>query len=660
METWLTTEQVAEMLEITARAVRKKIENSELAVKPEKAERGGGRGGVRLLIALSSLPPEAQQKYLARINIAVPSEPDINETEVEAVIYSTAPPWARQKADKYLVVLKAAEGMKGNELRDFIEVWNREHPGFKTSYQSVLRARKIYEHQGISGLLAQYGKNQGETIVRDDWFKYFKTAYLKEGAPSLYSCWVLTLGWARTTEPDLAPESFPSQNAFLYRLQREIPESAIYLARYGQKKWNRKYGFYIDRNYDSITAGECWVSDHAQVDIAVKLPGPAGKIKYVFAWITGWRDFKTGKWLGWLYHAEAPNSDHIFQAFYRAASRYGVPKYILIDNGKDYRCRDFAGGRRTIKVQIDEAKTTSMVGALGITPMYALPYNAQTKPIERDFNTFKGWFSKHMPGYRGGNIVERPEKLNHEVKTGAISEFSEAENAIERFIPEVINRMPSFGKLEGRSRDQAWDEGRCEINKVSTEALMLFCMRTSRSCTIGRNGIRDSELQVTYWAEWMHPLKGTKVYLRRDPQKYQEAWVFNEKDEYLGRALLAEQVAAIARNDIEKKQLKKAVATKKRDEKIAKSYIEGLHAPSTSEIITHMSAGIEAVNQLRGYVPEERPEPLIRMANTEMDKVIIKDRQMQRTGTEDLSALVGSLFVPERRIIHLFESDKDD
>lgn len=658
METWLTTLETAYLLNISVRAVRKKINDSQFEVKQEKASRGGTNGAC-YQIALSSLPPDVQRKYWEQTMGELP-EPEINESEVESEIYAAAPEWARKKADKYLPLLQASAGLKGQQLKAFIKSWNLKHPDLKTSYQRVVDARKVYEEQGIAGLLAQYGKNRGTSKARDDWYEYFYNAYMKEGGPSPYSCWLRTFGWARIKEPNLDLENFPSPRTFLYRLEREVPESAIYLARNGPAAFNRKYGCYIDRNYDSIAAGECWVSDHAQIDIAVK--NPNGKTKYAFAWVTAFRDFKTGKWLGWMVHAEDPNSDHIFQAFYRAAREYGIPKYILIDNGKDYLCRDFAGGRRTVKVRVDEAKTTSMVGLLKITPMFALPYNAQTKPIERDFLRNKEWFAKHMPGYRGGNVVERPEKLKDEIKSGAIMDLAELVALFDRFVLEVVNQMPRSGKLKGRSSDQAWAEEVREINKVTADALKLFCMRTSRPVSIGKNGVRDSELQVTYWGEWMHPLKGakTKVYLRRDPQKYQEAWVFRaEDDEYLGKALLAEQVAAIARNDVEKNDLKKAMARKKRDKKIAQSYIEGINAPAPSDIITHYAAGVQAVNELRGYQPKERPEPVTRLANTEMDKVIIKDRQMQRTGTEDLSALVGSLYVPERRTIHLFESDKE-
>jgi len=86
--------------------------------------------------------------------------------QIEARIYSTAPAWARRKADKYLAVLNAAVGLKGRRLKEFIRTWNQKHPQFKTSYQRVLEARKTYEEQGIAGLLAQYGKNRGRTLKR--------------------------------------------------------------------------------------------------------------------------------------------------------------------------------------------------------------------------------------------------------------------------------------------------------------------------------------------------------------------------------------------------------------------------------------------------------------------------------------------------------------
>jgi len=52
-----------------------------------------------------------------------------------------------------------------------------------------------------------------------------------------------------------------------------------------------KFGSYIERDYSNIKCGKVWVSDHAQIDVAVF--DPEGNV--VFPWVTAWRDYKSGK-----------------------------------------------------------------------------------------------------------------------------------------------------------------------------------------------------------------------------------------------------------------------------------------------------------------------------------------------------------------------------
>jgi hypothetical protein len=78
----------------------------------------------------------------------------------------------------------------------------------------------------------------------------------------------MTLGYARQFE-DIQIKIFPSWWSFIRKLENEIPEQAIYLARYGRQAWNKKYAKYVSRDYSDVAAGSFWVSDHAQIDIAV-------------------------------------------------------------------------------------------------------------------------------------------------------------------------------------------------------------------------------------------------------------------------------------------------------------------------------------------------------------------------------------------------------
>ncbi|MBI3584008.1 MAG: transposase family protein [Nitrospinae bacterium] len=591
----------------------------------------------------------------------------LSDKEIDNEIYSSAPEYQRSRADKYLQIIRASEELIGEELKRFISGWNQENPEFRTSYPRLIDARNQYRESGISGILSKYGKSAGKTIVKDEWHELFKSLYLTEGRASLESSWRKVFGYAvkKETDPCLKPagagislENFPSPITFLRRLEREIPESSIYLSRYGEQAWNRKYGNYLDRDYSNILSGECYVSDHSQVDVAVILKNS----KIVFPWITVFRDFKSGKWLGWVHHPESPNSDHIFQAFYYAVKDWGLPTDIIIDNGKDYRCKDFAGNRQYFqRVEVNKNSTITMLALLKITPHFALPYNPQSKPIERDFLKNKEWFSKQMPGYRGGNVKERPEKLKDEIKRGDILTWDEYKERMDGFISDILNKTPSNGKvLMGRCPNELWEKEHKEKRVISLDALKLFCMRTSNDLTIGRNGVRDSEMGCFYWGEWMAGMKGTKVYLRRDVKVYQEAWVFKaDTHEFIEKAQIAELSPALARNDIERVKVRELIASKARVKKIEKSFVETKDKPTPQEMLMYGAAGVEAINKYRGYNPDERKGVKVkRLANTAMDKVVLKARQMEEVGRVDIFS-IQSLGVKKERIFQ-FECDKEE
>ena len=83
------------------------------------------------------------------------------------------------------------------------------------------------------------------------------------------------------------------------------------------------------------------------------------------------------------------------------------------------------------------------------------------------------------------------------IERGAILAMYHADEAI---IVNVLNKMPSKGKnLQGKCPDELWAEEFKTKKVVSKNALKLFCTRVSKTFTIGRNGIFDSELNITYW-----------------------------------------------------------------------------------------------------------------------------------------------------------------
>lgn len=606
-----------------------------------------GKGGLQWEVSLVSLPSDAQVKYWAEQN--VPAAPVCSEDvkEHESQLYNEAPDYNRRKADKYRALLLATENLRGNALKDEIERWNASNPEFATSYRSLMRIRKDYAERGIESLLGAYGKTRNRALSVEQLgefgercFEYFKSIYLSQSAPTAQQTYYATRGYGielyaklNTGDVSAFDTQFPSQATFTRKLERELGESAIYLARNGWDAWNRKFGNHLTRDYSNVRAGEIWVSDHHQLDVLCTAPD--GSLKR--AWLTAWICMKSHKFLSYELALGAPNSDRIINTFADGIESYGVPQDILIDNGKDYRAKDFANGRHTVKINIDETRARSLTGQLGVKVHFALPYNAQSKPIERMFRYFTEWFAKRIPGYTGRNTVERPaEQLEKQIERGEILSFNQVRDLLHFFVEEIFNQAPSSGKNhQGQSPNQLFQTEYPGLPRVRTESLALLRTRVSGERRIGRNGVRDAETDDWYWGEWMEPIKGRKVYIRRSPNKWQEAFVFDAAtDEYLGMARLgAWTTPVLAGTDVERENLRAVARRKNQLLKATKALAAAQQQVSPQEQLRHLALGLGTT----GNIAVERSNVTIL---TEMDTAYDSEMQYRATGTHDLSAIL--------------------
>lgn len=212
---WITLDKACSLLNLKPKTVKEKCRLGSFIYKIVQKNRKN-----YYYIKFESLPITIQRRYLK------------DEYPV-STIYGEAPRWARNQVDKYLSIIKDTEYLRGTKLKSFIDNWNADNPDYTTSYPSVIKMRRRYYSHGIDGLLARYGSNSGRSSVNNKYYTYFKNLYLIEGAPSLRSCWELTLGYA-LRESGISRVDFPSHKAFKRKLEREIPKQSIYLARYGE------------------------------------------------------------------------------------------------------------------------------------------------------------------------------------------------------------------------------------------------------------------------------------------------------------------------------------------------------------------------------------------------------------------------------------------
>ena len=176
-------------------------------------------------------------------------------------------------------------------------------------------------------------------------------------------------------------------------------------------------------------------------------------------------------------------------------------------------------------------------------------------------------------------------------------------------------------------------------------------MRTSRNFTISRNGIKDNELGITYWADWLISKTGLKVYLRRDVQNYKEAWVFKlDNEEFIGKVTAVRAVAALHAETVSKEEFKAAMSNKKRNLKVAKAYIKQTREIPIEEQCENYKTAYSSI--------ERSSKPKIsKIANTNMDKAIRKSKEMEEFGKQDLKMFIDNLPV-EEETLYLFETDK--
>lgn len=608
-----------------------------------------GRGGAQYRISVNILSHKSYVKYFGgNENQALidASETDTTQLENDIAIMRGISNVEREFAYKWVNIIEETKEYTRSELEQYCKEKRLKNPNEKISVSNIYEKRRAYQVNGITALIPNWGKHlSGNSRVTDPLYNRFKSHYLTEGGLSAEMCRDAVIGFARRFSPDIDISKFPSADSFMYRLRKEIPKHAIELRRRGYMYYRKKYEYFIPRDWSGIAAGKAFVSDHHKFD--VRVINEQGKV--VRPWVTAWRDIRSGIFVSFLVHEDDCNSDHIFYTFATAIEKHGIPDYAYMDNGKDYKVHDFAGKPAT-KIDKDdfEEKSRSLLSELKVQAIFALPYNAQAKPIERDFTNVKNMFCRFLRGYTGGNSTEKPEVLKMQEKTGNLISLSFFKELFSRWLSEYYHqRKFSYGEYKGLSRAEVYNKFRGNVRSISSDSLSFLLMRTSKEFTIGRDGINDNSLGVplVYWAEEFYSLKGLKVYLRRHLDRYDTAWVFDaETNALVCKACLSTKIPGIAESTVDKQKVKDAGARKRRDVKVAKLLSQADSQPDEFITIENLCNSQEAVSL-------DIPEPNV-IQTTAHDKALQEHKKQEK---QHIHTHLNSFVIEkkERKLYHL-------
>lgn len=223
----------------------------------------------------------------------------------------------------------------------------------------------------------------------------------------------------------------PPSYAWVRKYVKAVPRGERALAIEGKKKFTDLFKTFTPRDYRDLEALEVVCGDHMMADVwvSVCVETADGRRRHIVVrpWVTSWQDLRTG--LVWGYHVSfRPNTDTAIAAYMNGVRTWGAQppgSWRYVDNGKDYRSKKMNGQLIQIHnvvetpdepdlfVYVDSEICSSMADDLALKTMFADPYAAWQKVIERTHGDFHKLEMRHFwgRGYCGPTPEKRPDNV---------------------------------------------------------------------------------------------------------------------------------------------------------------------------------------------------------------------------------------------------------
>ena len=546
----LTVKELAELKGCSVRAIQKGIASG--AIIAEKMEHPQNKQPCNM-IPVTSLPEDLQEKYYKKICQEAGITVTSSKPDKKAVKSPVKP--VRTSIEEFSEDERAEMALWGQIIRDwqdcragfpgskteadrlFISKMKLEHPELHLTEDILYRRWKAMKEGDLQGLCENRGgANRGRSSIPQVLWDQFLYLYLSDSQPTVSRCYELTRSCAAEYYPELLPE-LPSERCFRRHIKSDVPEAVVTYLRLGDKAMKDKCLPYISRLYDELHANDVWIADNHTLDIE-SYSEQDGTVHRLY--LTAFLDAKSGVLVGWNI-AESASSQSTVLALRNAIQRFGVPKAVYFDNGREFLTHDIGGkGHRGRKNTDEELLPTTILQRLDITMHNAIVRNAKAKPIERTFSTVTMEFSRMFDGYCGGTIFQRPESLKRRIKEGKLPCDFEIREYIQDWIDYDYN-VQEYGGAEARyhgmSRIDVWnhDIKAAGIRLAPEDELNLMLMRSTRLQKVKRNGVfvTVGKEKVWFMDERTYRYLGEEVFVRYDPAKLTEVRIYDKEDRYL-------------------------------------------------------------------------------------------------------------------------------
>ncbi|HBE45712.1 MAG TPA: hypothetical protein DDW17_09820 [Deltaproteobacteria bacterium] len=307
--------------------------------------------------------------------------------------------------------------------------------------------------------------------------------------------------------------------------------------REGQKALTDKVNFYIKRDASLLEVGQALVADGHRLNFQVINPFTGKPCRAV---LVGYLDWKSWDLVGYEVMVEE-NTQCVASAFRNSILRLKkYPEVIYLDNGKAFRAKFF-----TSIDTFDEAGIYGLFARLGTIPIFAKPYNARAKVIERWFQEFSNTFERLLPSYIGSSIQDKPahllrnEKFHKALHKQYIPTIEETIELID--IWHDFLRSQPCPHVKGKTIGEVFDEGiGSGVDSHELDDLMM----STKITNIRQRGIRF--LNADYYDDALYGLR-EQVIIRYSLFDLTSIRVYALSGEFLCEAKRVEDIHPIAR-----------------------------------------------------------------------------------------------------------------
>lgn len=395
---WITTKELAEIKGISERAVRKAISKNKYVIR---------KCSKSYEILVTSLEENVREK------VTTVKEKSALTTPVSYVVPETQKKLALAKYDLIKKWDEFRTGKKNKTIagKDFLEAYNHN-----------CICEELFNVVGKVAIGTIYEWHKKLRTYNDDWHclinnytfgeKTKKSAMSTEEEAELLKNLLhpnqLNIGKAiKLTKLALTQRGFKNlccdltYRRFANNYKNEHYNTWIE-AREGNKALHDKVLPYITRDVSKLEVGDVIVGDGHRLSFFIKHPYSGKPVRPM---MVAYQDWKSGGFVGFEIMLEE-NTQCIASALRNSIINLGkVPKFVYQDNGKAFKAKYF----------IDNG-LSGLFTNLGIQPVYAKPYNAKAKPIERLFRELQDSCEVLLPSYSGTSIIKKPAQLKRNEK----------------------------------------------------------------------------------------------------------------------------------------------------------------------------------------------------------------------------------------------------